>query len=220
MPPPPRLFVITATEADRAIVFRHGPTAWFHLLMWDLARDELTSGAWFRGKLAATKCDLSPDGKLLLYFAHQGRKVGTSFSDSWTALSRAPWLTALALWPHGTTYGGGGRFTGNRAVTLRHSTTQSHSKFPAVGLEVTAGNAPLHRSLDVVEDAEWSGTDRRGDVLFAREGALFRCGKRGKDRLIADLRELRPEPLASPPWAREPLLRVPTQRRRRDSNPR
>jgi hypothetical protein len=48
----------------------------------------------------------SPDGELLLYFALQGSRWQTSYRGSWTAVSRVPWLHALALWPQGDTWGG------------------------------------------------------------------------------------------------------------------
>jgi len=78
-----------------------------------------TNGAWIKGRIYEDKCDLSPDGKLFVYFVHQGSRAGTEFTDSWTAISRPPWLHALAAWPQGTTYGGGGRFVDNQKLALR-----------------------------------------------------------------------------------------------------
>jgi hypothetical protein len=212
--PPPRLFIIPAQAADVAVVFRRGPAAWFHVLRWDLVRDEITPGAWLRGRLYPAKCDLSPDGSLLLYFAHQGRKIGSLYTDVWTALSRPPWLAALTLWPHGTTYGGGGRFTSNRALTLRNGgALNAHPDHPAVGVEVSFGAAPLHESAGLVPGAEWSGSDRRGNVLFALAGCLYRRTSKGEDRLVADLTALKPKPLPAPEWATEPLAPSASKRR-------
>lgn len=203
--PPPRVFVITAAGADVAVVFRRGPSEWYHLLGWDLATDRVTPGAWFRGRLFPEKCDLSPDGSLLLYSAHQGRKSGSSYTHAWTAVSRAPWLTALALWPMGTTYGGGGRFVGPRALTLRAQPV-AHLEHPSTGLVVQPGNPPLNRSAELVHGAAWSGTDFRGNVLYACEGALFRRYSDGRtDRLVANLSDMRPDPQPAPAWARKPL---------------
>ena len=172
--PAPRLFVITASAADVAVVFRRGPTAWYHLLAWDLASDELTPGAWFRGLLCPEKCDLSSDGSLLIYFAHQGNKSSGETTHAWTAVSRAPWLTALALWPWGTTYGGGGRFIGRRELTLRHGgLPKTHPEHPATGLTVDFGSPALRSSEGLVEGAEWSGKDHRGNVLYAEGRRAF-----------------------------------------------
>jgi hypothetical protein len=203
------LFVITAAAADVAVVFRRGPTDWFLLLEWDLASDQVTPGAWFRGRLYPEKCDLSPDGKLLLYFAHQGNKSGSKYTHAWTAVSRSPWLTALTLWPAGTTYGGGGRFVGRRSLVLRQCREpKTHPKHPANGLITECGNPPLKRSEDLVEDAEWSGKDHRGNVLFARDGALYRRPLDGRaDRLVADLGGMTPVAQEAPEWARVSLMK-------------
>ena len=65
------------------------------------------------------KCDLSPDGRLFVYLVLQGSRWGTQFTNAWTAVSRVPWLTAPAVWPQGTTYGGGGRFLDNLRLVVR-----------------------------------------------------------------------------------------------------
>ena len=60
------------------------------------------------------KTDLSPDGEyLLLLAANYSRKREI---QSWTALTRAPFLTAIAFWRWIGTYGGGGLFGGAAAV--------------------------------------------------------------------------------------------------------
>lgn len=207
-PPAPRLFVVTAAAADVAVVFRRGPSAWYHLLKWDMAHDTFESGAWLRGRIYPEKCDLSPDGALLLYFVHQGRKFGTSYTDAWTGVSRVPWLTALGLWPWGTTYGGGGRFVGDRHVRLRTGCAGApHPAHPGDGLIVDFGDSPSHQSTNEVQGADWSGRDRRGALILARGGKIYRGLSRGKtDRLVADLNGLTPDPRPSPPWASRPLV--------------
>jgi hypothetical protein len=70
--PPPRLFVIFANAANEAVIFRRGPAQWYHLIRWDTRNDEFHPGAWIRGRIYPERCDLSPDGELLLYFVHQG----------------------------------------------------------------------------------------------------------------------------------------------------
>lgn len=97
--PPPRLFVITAKDAPVAVVLRRGPSAWTHVLRWDLRTDTFTPGAWFHGRIFAEKCDLSADGSLFVYAAYKGSREGSPYTGSWTAVSRPPWLHALALRP-------------------------------------------------------------------------------------------------------------------------
>jgi hypothetical protein len=195
------LFVITAREAPLAVVIRRGPSAWVHLTLWDMRNDSFTPGAWFRGRIYEEKCDLSPDGELFVYAAHQGRRLGTSYSDSWTAVSRAPWLHALALWPMHTTYGGGGRFTGKRRLVLR-GVSAPHPEHPPHGLEVANGDAPLHASTNEVPDADWSGRDREGRLIFARAGKIYRG-----DVELADLMTAKPNPQPAPEWATRALHR-------------
>ena len=199
----PRLFVIFAQRAPVAVVVRRGPAAWAQLTMWDTRRDVFTGGAWFRGRIYAEKCDVSPDGRLFVYAAHQGRRLSTSYTDSWTAVSYPPWLHALALWPMGTTYGGGGRFVGDRRLILRGA-RDPHPRHPARGLEITPGPADVHRSTGEVAEAEWSGRDQRGRLVFASLGRIF---ARASDRDIelADFTAQRPDPQPAPEWAKRPL---------------
>jgi len=201
--PPPRLFVLLAQDAPVGIVLRRGPSAWARVSRWHTDTDALEHGAWFRGRLYEEKCDLSPDGALLVVAAFQGRRLGTETTDSWTAVSRAPWLHALALWPMGTTYGGGGRFVGPRTLVLRGA-SGTHAMHPADGLTIAPGNAPLQRSSGEVSEADWSGRDQRGRVVFTRAGGLYaRVGER--DDLVADFTGDVPDPQPPPAWATRPL---------------
>lgn len=53
---------------------------------------------------------------MLLYFAANWRRP----YQSWTAISRPPYLTALALWPKGDGWGGGGHFFSRSRIMLNH----------------------------------------------------------------------------------------------------
>jgi hypothetical protein len=198
------LFVLLARDRPVAVILRRGPSDWFHVISWDTARDRFEHGAWLRGRIYEDRCDLSPDGELLLAFVMQGRKSGSSTTHAWSAVSRPPWLHALALWPQGTTYGGGGRFTGKRSLVLRSGAPRAHPDHPATGLEVTAGNPPLHASSAEVEGAEWSGRDHAGHVVFTRGYALLRrVGDR--EATLAHFEALIPDPQPAPASARKPL---------------
>ena len=111
---PARLYALIAREARKAVVFRRGPSKSVLLLAWDLENDTLTPGQWLRGRIYERRCDLSPDGELLAYFAANQREP----LYSWTAVSRPPYLTALALWPKGDCWGGGGLFRHERTLAL------------------------------------------------------------------------------------------------------
>lgn len=53
---------------------------------------------------------------MLLYFAANWRKP----YQSWSAISRPPFFTALALWPKGDGWGGGGQFLSRDHIQLNH----------------------------------------------------------------------------------------------------
>jgi hypothetical protein len=201
--PPPRLFVVLAKIAHVAVVVRRGPSSWTQLTLWNTDRDVFTAGSWFRGRIYAEKCDLSPNGELFVYAAFQGRRLRTSYTDSWTAVSRPPWLHALALWPMGTTYGGGGRFVDNRRLILRGA-SNAHPRHPATGLEVVEGDAEYHRSTGEVDGAEWAGRDQRRRVVYATQGRIF--ARVGTDDIpLADFRQQEPRPAAPPAEAIRPI---------------
>ncbi|ENZ82118.1 MULTISPECIES: hypothetical protein [Caulobacter] len=98
-----RLYVLIARKAGRAVVFRRGPTKRTLVLTWDLRTDTLVPGQWLKGRIYERRADLSPDGELLVYAAAKGGSELTS----WVAVSRPPYLTALALWTEAGMWGGG-----------------------------------------------------------------------------------------------------------------
>jgi hypothetical protein len=206
--PPPRLFVIMARTARLAVVLRRGPSEWCHLIQWDTHRDVFTPGAWFHGRIYEDKCDLSPDGKLFVYAAFKGGKLGTGYTQSWTAISRPPWLHALALWPFGTTYGGGGRFVDDRRVILRGA-SELHPDHPPGGLPskklaIVGGDAPYHASTCEVDGSDWSGRDHDNHLVHATAGQLLRRTGNA-DKMLIDLRDMSPAPAEPPDWATRPL---------------
>lgn len=111
-----RLYAILAREAARAVVFRRGPSKQVLLISWNMETDQFSEGQWLKGRIYERRCDLSPDGELLLYFAASWKGP----YQSWSAISRPPYLTALALWPKGNAWGGGGLFTSGTHMWLRH----------------------------------------------------------------------------------------------------
>ncbi|WP_257169094.1 hypothetical protein [Bradyrhizobium sp. SRS-191] len=225
----PRLFVIFAREAYEAVIFRRGPSAWFHIVRWNTKSDKFYPGAWLKGRIYPEKCDLSPDGELLLSFIHQGRTLKTDYKSAWSAISRSPWLHALGLWPQGTTYGGGGRFTGNRSAVLRFYPVAAHPNHLGAGLDVsfTASDtsfakesdlAPLHRSTREIEGAEWTGRDQRGRLIYSADGKLICAATKTREAIcLADFNNLVPDPQPPPLSA---TLPIGAERRKRRVEPR
>jgi hypothetical protein len=110
------MYALLARETPTAVVFRRGPSKQVLLLRWNTATDEFEEGQWLRGRIYERRCDLSPDGDLLIYFAASHKPP----YGSWTAVSRPPSLTALALWPKGDCWGGGGHFVSRGHIALNH----------------------------------------------------------------------------------------------------
>jgi hypothetical protein len=139
---PCRLSFILARSAPVGVIFRRGPSDWFQLIRWRTDKDAFEPGQWFRGKIDPTRSDLSPAGDKLIYFAAQNksRNIDGGYRGTWTAISRPPYFTALALWPLGDTWFGGGLFEDEKTVRLNHPEyrAECHPKHPPVGLRVVA----------------------------------------------------------------------------------
>lgn len=111
-----RLFVILARNGSDAVIFRRGPSKQVLLIKWDRKKDTFEIGQWLKGRIYERRCDLSPSGKLLVY-------LGAGWKGpilSWTAISKPPYLTALALWRSLGAWGGGGLFDGELTLSLNH----------------------------------------------------------------------------------------------------
>jgi hypothetical protein len=120
---PARVECIIARNAATAVIFRRGPTRFVRMLRWNLRNDKIEPGQWIEGRVHVARSDVSPDGELVACFvASYRRRLGT-----WTAISRPPYFTALAVWPKGDTWGGGGLFVSNSHFLLAHSTTRINS---------------------------------------------------------------------------------------------
>jgi hypothetical protein len=91
------------------------------LLKWDTDRDTFEDGQWLKGRIYERRCDLSPSGDKLIYFAANYKKP----YYSWIAISRPPFLTALALWPVGDTWTGGGRFNEENEINFSEERARS-----------------------------------------------------------------------------------------------
>ena len=205
-----RLFVILAREADVGVILRRGPSKWVQIIKWDTRQDKFEDGAWFHGRIYEDSCDLSPDGELFVYFAakHDRHRQVDGYGYAWTAVSRPPWLYALALWPSPCgAWPGGGRFSDNLCLNLLTATFDlvSHPKHPSPPQLVVR-----HRNWsdfeysrkNEIDEVDWSGRDQRHHIVYSREGKLFRrvnCKDHQLDRF--PMTTSRPRCLA-PAWAR------------------
>jgi hypothetical protein len=113
--PGPRLFGIAASRAPVVAVLRRGPTRWSHVGRWDVDRESYTPGAWLSGNLYPQRCDLSPDGQWFCYFTLK-QTARWPVGPTYLAISRLPWLTALAAWGTCGTWTRGAHFVDSRRV--------------------------------------------------------------------------------------------------------
>ncbi len=130
--PPCRLHAIVAAKAKKAVVFRRGPSKWWHILEWDLENYDLESGAWVKGNLYPRRSAISADGKLLCYFMLKGDRFNTTDSkwNTFFAVSKVPWVTALAAWTTGGTWTTGCWFGNRTELNISGSGIQSfHGKY-------------------------------------------------------------------------------------------
>jgi hypothetical protein len=116
---PARLHVLLARDVKVGLVIRRGPSKSVCTVLWNRKRDTFTLGQWMRGRIYERRCDLSPDGKHFIYFAMNGRWQSET-KGSWTAVSRVPYLKALALFAKGDCWHGGGLFLSDREFWLNN----------------------------------------------------------------------------------------------------
>ena len=260
-----------------AVIFRHGPKKQTRVIRWDMATDRFEGGQWFKGSLYDRFADLSPSGDYMIYFAnkHNGDP------ECWTAISKPPYLAALAFWPMTHSPAGGGIMDNDLSVRLNHLTTEQTlgkgfklRKGMTVSLRqrqdrwggdlfvellglngwTAQGEVPLpssrRRTANVFEkistagarlrmmlirqvdnserrervdyhvggpggdtwlflpNLDWADWDRNGDLLFARQGRLYRCPAEavGPDATrqslcLADFNAMRFEAIKPPPAA-------------------
>lgn len=110
---PARLHVLLAREESVGVIIRRGPSKSVCTILWNRKRDTFKLGQWMRGRIYERRSDLSPDGKHFIYFAMNGR-WDSKVKGSWTAISRVPYLKAVALYAKGDCWHGGGLFMTDR----------------------------------------------------------------------------------------------------------
>lgn len=227
IPPPCRLSLVFAHDAPIAVILRRGPSKWVEVVKWRTDTDEFEHGHWFHGHIYGERCGLSPNGELFVYFAMKQGRVDTEngYQQTFTAVSRPPYLTALAMWPHGDTWGGGGRFVDNRTLRLAYGGAGHTSHSGVADTEIYMASLPdAHprhppRPLTVETDLErykpdagfldrmdpggaWIGRDHRQRRIVARDGCILVVEPNGVETLLRDFRRDARRAVIAPDWAR------------------
>lgn len=104
-----RLHLFFARDVHKAVILRQGPTQVWRMILWDRRDDTFLDGQWTRQRVYPERCALSPDARHFIYFMLDGHWDHDG-KGAYTALSQPPYWTALALFPVGHTWWGGGRF--------------------------------------------------------------------------------------------------------------
>ena len=81
-----RLHLLRAPDAPVIVVIRRGPSKLFHVIKWNTEKDKLEHGSWFSGKLYPMRCDVSFDGKWMVYLA-----MGAN-GETWNGCCALPFL--------------------------------------------------------------------------------------------------------------------------------
>lgn len=123
-----RVFFIKAKNANKAIVFRRGPTNWIQMSVWNLDNDYIELGQWINKKVPMRNCDVSPSGKYLIYLVDN-----SEHSKSRTVISKPPYWTALTAWEHDDPIfdSGGGLFEAENSILLNLSKIVALREYPA-----------------------------------------------------------------------------------------
>ncbi|WP_341368176.1 hypothetical protein [Yoonia sp. BS5-3] len=113
-----RLYLFFATENDTALILRRSGKKMYNLISWDRANDSFVEGQWLRKSVRYEDCALSPDGRHFIYAVHDANP-DTRATGCYTVLCRAPWFTALALFPHEWGFQSGGYFLDNKLYRIK-----------------------------------------------------------------------------------------------------
>lgn len=209
----PRLHFVFAADAPVCVILRRGPSRWVDVLKWNTVDDIIESGAWFKGRIYEDGCDLSPDGTLFIYFATRyDRTPAGGYSVAWTAVSKPPWLTALAMWPRDDSWGGRAYFADRATVVIdcpHWERLVAHRDHRPQNLKVITrwvGRGALWQKVPSKPPkaaylGASDGVDQAGNPFQVVEGQLLRKSD-GMTTVIADFRLMHPTRTVSPTWAR------------------
>ncbi len=176
-----RAWIFFASDAPVGILLVRGPTDWVQLIKWDTTTDQFEAGQWLKARVDEQSFDVSPDGKLIVYWA---RANSRREFETWTAVSKPPYFTALALWPWYGTYLGGGFFESSTRLWLAGGQgVKQHPDFEPCPLEVDTAweelgprlrTIPIRRLLrrgwrcvQVADDPVWPGSSKPKEVINA-----------------------------------------------------
>ncbi|MBI5833315.1 MAG: hypothetical protein HZB16_13540 [Armatimonadetes bacterium] len=108
---PPRLHVYLAREAPVGVILRRGPARAACLIAWDREHDTFEVGQWVKRRVYEDSCDLSPDGRHFIY-------VAMTKGETYCAMARVPYFTAIVCCGNNGRWGRGGYFVDSRRFAM------------------------------------------------------------------------------------------------------
>ncbi|NEP17613.1 MAG: hypothetical protein F6J97_12020 [Leptolyngbya sp. SIO4C1] len=200
----PRIYCLPAVAAPVVAVFRRGPTRWSHLGRWLLEPARYEPGAWLRGRLFPRRSDLSPDGQWLCYFAHKPTATWPH-GETYVAVSKLPWLTALqafgtcGTWTRGYYFADSAAFTeSDKARAIALPIAYSLCPIPVVQFAnerrrgwVEAPDSPPRHPQDVWDERRNARLQKRqpgGKRLLCLESVGHAGGEFGVEQAVDGLR--------------------------------
>jgi len=152
---PARIHLLPAKASPYVVVIRRKPSKCFHVIRWNTKSGGLEHGSWFHGKLFPKRCDISFDGKWMVYLA-----MGAS-GDTWNGICRLPFLRAVVEGPNMGTWNGGGYWRHRHMVLLNQwQPTKGSIPFEIGTLQPEFGGEDLGVLYPKWERDGWQ---RRGD---------------------------------------------------------
>jgi hypothetical protein len=137
-----------------------------------------SSRASGHGRIYPEKCDLSPDGQLFGYSAAKYWLWQREYKGTWTAVSRPPYLTALALWPVGGRWVGDAVFVDDQTIMVGWAGEPQHHRDHPPGPLPVLGWRAAGLSCQRSSEFGWQGsTDVRktsADLTLGREWPVGR----------------------------------------------
>lgn len=179
---PARIHLLPAAKAPVVIVIRRKPAKLFHIIRVDTDTGKAEHGAWFTGQLYPMRCDVSFDGRWLVYLA-----LG-KFGKTWNAVSELPRLTAAAGAENMGTWYGGGYWRSRDVLCLNRWVPAAGAKIPfrVEQLDVRYGGEDESVLYPRLERDGWR---RRGDnwgrdeeVRRAKQYTVVNTGDDGWER--------------------------------------
>lgn len=197
------LYAILARESDWAVIFRSGPKRRVQLIRWNTKTDKFDHGQWLKHKVFERQANLSPCGDKLICMSTYYRKAYRELHRHLGPIlivSRPPYFTAAAIITVSqsqdsgyfqTKAGQSNTWTNNRRYTLINSETGEE---------------------DILGELSWADIDKNNDLLFAKDGQLYRLKPQWKTaapfdlnqaKLLYDFRLSQFTELEAPSWALE-----------------